>query len=61
MKNLRIAMAQTNVTVGDLDGNAAIIAAAAGRAEQAGADLVLFPSSPSPGIRPRPSPPARLS
>lgn len=39
----RIALAQINATVGDLDGNAAMIADWIGQARQAGAELVIFP------------------
>jgi NAD+ synthase (glutamine-hydrolysing) len=40
---LRIALAQVNPTVGDLDGNAALVVEWAGRAARAGAGLVVFP------------------
>jgi NAD+ synthase (glutamine-hydrolysing) len=40
---LRIALAQVNATVGDLDGNADLIVEWAGRAAAAGARLVVFP------------------
>jgi len=40
---VRIALAQLNVTVGDLDGNVAKIAEHVDRARQCGADLVAFP------------------
>jgi NAD+ synthase (glutamine-hydrolysing) len=40
---VRIALAQVNATVGDLEGNAAIAREAVGRAAQAGAKLVLLP------------------
>ncbi len=44
MKSLpRIAIAQINATVGDLDGNAALITDWIGQARQAGAELVIFP------------------
>jgi NAD+ synthetase len=43
MAVLRIAVAQINCTVGDLSGNAARILAAAGEAQQQGADLLLTP------------------
>ncbi|MGH3877738.1 MAG: NAD+ synthase [Actinophytocola sp.] len=43
MAQLRIAMAQVNATVGDLDGNAALVVEWAGRARDAGAHLVVFP------------------
>jgi NAD+ synthase (glutamine-hydrolysing) len=40
---LRIALAQVNPTVGDLDGNSALVAAYARRAADAGAHLAVFP------------------
>jgi NAD+ synthase (glutamine-hydrolysing) len=40
---LRLALAQVDLTVGDIDGNAALIRAWARRAAEAGADLVAFP------------------
>jgi NAD+ synthase (glutamine-hydrolysing) len=43
MSQLRIALAQVNATVGDLAGNAALIAAWAGRAAAQGARVVVFP------------------
>ncbi len=44
MKSLpRIALAQINPTVGDLDGNAALIADWIAKAHQAGVELVVFP------------------
>ncbi len=43
MPQLRIALAQVESTVGDLDGNAAAIIEAAGRAAAAGASVVVFP------------------
>src|ERR1700741_547378 len=43
MAQLRIAMAQVNATVGDLDGNAALVAEWTERARDAGAHLVVFP------------------
>ncbi|MFW6162353.1 MAG: NAD(+) synthase [Planctomycetota bacterium] len=43
MSTLRIALAQLNPTVGDLDGNVARIAEAIGAARDAGADLVITP------------------
>ncbi|MBI2706270.1 MAG: NAD+ synthase [Actinobacteria bacterium] len=42
MRPLRIALAQLNVVVGDLDGNVAKILDAMGEAEKRGADLVAF-------------------
>jgi NAD+ synthase (glutamine-hydrolysing) len=46
---LRIALAQIDPTVGDLDGNAAKIAAWMGRAADAGAELAIFPELCLPG------------
>ncbi len=46
---MRIALAQIDPTVGDLDGNAAKIAEWIGRAEAAGADLAIFPELCLPG------------
>ena len=43
MATLRLALAQLNPTVGDIDGNAAIVATAIRRARGAGAQLVLLP------------------
>ena len=43
MPQLRIALAQVNSTVGDLDGNVAAIIEVAGRAAAAGASVVVFP------------------
>ena len=43
MNTLRIALAQLNCTVGDLDGNAAKIIASTRRAKNEGAQLVVFP------------------
>ncbi|HYN93860.1 MAG TPA: NAD+ synthase [Pilimelia sp.] len=43
MPTLRIALAQVNPTVGDLDGNASLIRESARAAADAGAQLVLFP------------------
>src|SRR3954471_24109774 len=40
---VRIALGQVNTTVGDLDGNAALMASWAAKATEAGADLVCFP------------------
>ena len=40
---VRIALGQVNTTVGDLDGNAALMASWAAKATDAGADLVCFP------------------
>ena len=43
MPQLRIALAQVNATVGDLDGNAAAIGRWTARAARAGASVVVFP------------------
>jgi NAD+ synthase (glutamine-hydrolysing) len=43
MPQLRLALAQVNARVGDLDGNAELILQWAGRAVDAGAHLVAFP------------------
>jgi NAD+ synthase (glutamine-hydrolysing) len=43
MAQLRIALAQVNATVGDLDGNAALVADRTRRAHEAGAHVVVFP------------------
>jgi len=48
----RIALAQVNVTVGDLDGNREKIIAFARRAEKMGADLVAFPELALSGYPP---------
>src|ERR1700677_1552878 len=40
---LRIALAQVNPTVGDLEGNARLVVEWTGRAPEAGASLVVFP------------------
>jgi len=40
---LRLALAQVNTTVGDIEGNAALVAEWIGDARAAGADLVVFP------------------
>ncbi len=46
---MRIALAQIDPTVGDIDGNAAKIADWIGRAREGGADLVIFPELAIPG------------
>jgi NAD+ synthase (glutamine-hydrolysing) len=46
---MRIALAQINPTVGDVDGNAARIAEWIGRAREGGAELVIFPELCVPG------------
>ena len=52
MRQLRCALAQINSTVGDLDGNAARIAAQIEAAEAAGADIVAFPELALTGYPP---------
>ena len=52
MPRLRIAAAQLNMVVGDLDGNAARILDAYERAEAAGCDLVAFPELALTGYPP---------
>ncbi len=46
---MRIALAQIDPTVGDIDGNAAKIAEWIGRAREAGAELTIFPELCVPG------------
>jgi len=46
---MRLALAQINPTVGDIDGNAELIAAWIDRAREAGAELVVFPELCLPG------------
>src|ERR1700712_1465690 len=46
---MRVALAQINPTVGDVDGNAAKIAEWIGRAREGSADLVIFPELCIPG------------
>src|SRR5947208_1016042 len=43
MRTLRLALAQVNPTVGDIDGNARIVGDGIERARDAGADIVAFP------------------
>lgn len=50
---MKIALAQKNYTVGDLEGNAALIAEAAHQAQQAGADLVVTSELAITGYPPR--------
>ncbi len=52
MRNFRIAMAQMNATVGDLDGNSERIVSAIREARDLGADLVAFPELALPGYPP---------
>ena len=49
---LRVALAQLNPTVGDLDGNLARLADAYDRAEAAGCDIVAFPELSTTGYPP---------
>src|ERR671929_162650 len=49
---MRLALAQINTTVGDLDGNRAAILAAIGESRQANADLVLLPELAVTGYPP---------
>ena len=50
---MRIALAQTNSTVGDLSGNARSILNYARQANDAGADVVVFPELALTGYPPR--------
>lgn len=43
MQTLRVALAQVNTTIGDFEGNRALILDAARRADELGADVVAFP------------------
>ncbi|MFT7326354.1 MAG: NAD+ synthase (glutamine-hydrolyzing), partial [Ilumatobacter sp.] len=52
MTVLRVALAQLNPTVGDLDGNLAKLIEAYGRAERAGCDIVAFPELSVTGYPP---------
>src|SRR3954449_11249424 len=52
MPPLRIALAQVDVAVGDLDGNADIISTWVGKAHEHGADLVAFPEMALTGYPP---------
>jgi NAD+ synthase (glutamine-hydrolysing) len=52
MRTIRIALAQIDTTVGDLDGNTAKIVDWIGRARAAGADLVAFPELALTGYPP---------
>jgi NAD+ synthase (glutamine-hydrolysing) len=52
VSRLRVAAAQLNLVVGDLEGNAARLADAYDRAETAGADLVAFPELATTGYPP---------
>ena len=52
MTVLRVALAQINPTVGDLDGNVALMIEAYDRAEAAGCDIVAFPELSITGYPP---------
>jgi len=52
MRILRIALAQINTTVGDLDGNAALVLRGVSAAREVGADLVVFPEMTVTGYPP---------
>jgi NAD+ synthase (glutamine-hydrolysing) len=52
MHQLRIALTQINVTVGDLEGNVAKIMANVDAAKAQGADMVVFPELAIPGYPP---------
>jgi len=52
MKTLRLALAQINATVGDLEGNAEKIVRNIQRAGEAGADIVAFPEMAVTGYPP---------
>ncbi|TLY44637.1 MAG: hypothetical protein E6K59_05770 [Nitrospirae bacterium] len=52
MRLLRIALAQVNTTVGDLDGNAALVLKGLDAARAAQADLVVFPELTITGYPP---------
>jgi len=52
MQKLRIALAQINVTVGDLEGNVARILAGIDQAKAQGANVVAFPELAIPGYPP---------
>ena len=52
MTVLRVALAQINPTVGDLDGNLALMVEAYDRAEAAGCDIVAFPELSTTGYPP---------
>ena len=52
---VRIALAQLNPTVGDLEANLATLIDAYDRADAAGCDIVAFPELSITGTRPRTS------
>ena len=45
MARLRVALCQINTTVGDLDGNVALVLAALADADEQGCDLAVFPGT----------------
>ena len=49
---IRVALAQTNTTVGDLSGNFQKVRAYIDKAEKAGAEIVVFPELTIPGYPP---------
>ncbi len=52
MRQLRIGLAQNNPTVGDLEGNCALIATRIAQARALGVDLLVFPEMSVPGYPP---------
>ena len=52
MTKVRVALCQLNMTVGDIDGNVERILAAYAQAEEAGADIALFPELSITGYPP---------
>jgi NAD+ synthase (glutamine-hydrolysing) len=52
MRTLRVALAQINATVGDIDGNAQKIAEGIERAKEVRADVVAFPELAVTGYPP---------
>ncbi|MFQ5904306.1 MAG: nitrilase-related carbon-nitrogen hydrolase, partial [Candidatus Binatia bacterium] len=52
MSEIRIALAQINVTVGDLDGNLRKVCGRLSEASEAGAQLVVFPELAISGYPP---------
>ncbi len=52
MTTLRVALAQINTTVGDLEGNSSKVIEYANRARESGADIVAFPELTLPGYPP---------
>ena len=52
MRIVRIALAQVNTTVGDLEGNAALVLRGIAEAREANAELVVFPELTLTGYPP---------